>query len=1722
MAEEKVLTTSDLHIATDNHAVAATGKSIMDSVADVVTKGVPLTGLSIYNSFVNTGVDVANFFGAGVQRNDPIEQLRGYDDDLLKYYEEKGDAIEAAGLIVGSFVPGTAAIKALRLAQSGKFGENIKRATGILSGKRDDIIKNALDEIEKGSATTAAQVDKWKAIAYGFGDQALMAAAWETATLATMKANPLLDKDSLGDVLSHLVWGTALGGGIGGVIEGIAIRSTINKALLVADTKEKVFDIATRLGDKIQLEGLSAGDRVVKLIESIDSMPVAASERQAAKAARTKTQAELDAWKILKEISPEGDENLGKTFLDTLHYMRNELGMEKEEMYDYLARLSRVGRINEFSHLNEQKIFYINRFGKGDAKNLSDFQSMTAREDAELSLAFTVKDETIPLRSARYSDMLESEFGKVPKYNSPGEAFKAGEDLFLDSNLHWHVNPKSSNLVRVPRPGESRILSEADEIKFRKEGKVESKDIVHGAPLYFNVRTGQVRNRAYAVLGDLAPINGEKLSELLHHNAAGKVTGIRVGNFSSHQTVESGFNYHDASSLDANARYVWARARGIQSGDIVNHNDLPMLEVILQKMRTTESATWKDWNLRIRNADGQLEKVTAENWNPGAFGAYLRRKKDEVISELLGDGSKKVDAEAVAIKANVQMQYLENGLKDATELGKDVARNNVPDWLKPIEESIRTNTIKLEYNIGDTAVQEGNILRGLIDVQYRIGMAQDQALNAVANYFGVDWQKFIAPNKSSASNILGAGPGAFSFSNAEYGTLAQKMEAIGAAVAAKMQERRSYVSDRFSNEMLALQSDELAAAELAVLTNVGRRIARQYAFLPRELAEQHGVSPDTIVLKESLRRDPKTGQIIGWNKNFMPAKDSDTYNWVPGARAKKMMEGSVSEKGVQPPGQGPIAAYTFYELNPKVAQFLRTSTELNDERLVHLNNWKAAQGIRDSYDLGTVYFPPVDTTRMKYVAIVREIEGRGFGTSDAAAIVADSAEGLAKKVALLGDEYRISFKGTSKDYHEALGDYDYSMNLVESAVDSTLRKKGILSDVLPNVRGEASIKEYFDWHIRQEERQIRNFVELGNAQLFAELRALGKKFVEVETSQTGPVAGRLFRQVADPFTQYIKTALNVSEKQEYRLWQDANEKLEAFFSTAFRTAKEVLGQADKGLISYEQAVQLTQKFGLGNPYERTLNHLEAYKEATRLPLQPVLSRFVQKANSVLAATTLRLDAFQTLINVVSTPVLLTAEFASVKNNPALRALLTTEIPGRADGAVAPAYSKVLYQSVANFFGPEKEALLKKYRELGTVRELSSEYHEMLDHLTIAANPTIKKLEEAGEKAVKLGVKISRSDWAEEFVRFVASDTGRQLFEALGHTGQSLDDNIRTFVNRVHGNYIAAQRPIAFQGPIGQAVGLFQTYQFNLLQQVFRMVENKEKLPTALLFGIQGSLFGLQGIPGFQAVNTHIVGNAANNPSHMDFYSQVPQFFDKKLGDWLLYGSVSNFLSTGLYSRGDINPRQITILPVNPLEFPAIGAGIRFVSNLIDVGARVKDGGKLSETLLQGLEHNGLSRPLTGLAQVVQGYTTTSKGSLISAANDWASIASASRILGARPLDEAVTLDALYRKTAYQAKDTARIQQLGEAVKTALVGNRELTGEELENFSARYAASGGRIENFSRKMIEWTRDANQSTANKIYRSMKSPLNQNMMKIMGGEQLQDFTNLPASATEVAPVQ
>jgi hypothetical protein len=396
--------------------------------------------------------------------------------------------------------------------------------------------------------------------------------------------------------------------------------------------------------------------------------------------------------------------------------------------------------------------------------------------------------------------------------------------------------------------------------------------------------------------------------------------------------------------------------------------------------------------------------------------------------------------------------------------------------------------------------------------------------------------------------------------------------------------------------------------------------------------------------------------------------------------------------------------------------------------------------------------------------------------------------------------------------------------------------------------------------------------------------------------------------------------------------------------------------------------------------------------------------------------------------------------------------------------------------------------------------------------------------------IERGAKFTGNVLSEEVTRFVSADVMRQLSQPLVDAGKMTikEQNayISTFVNRVQGNYVTSQRPIIFQGTTGAAISLFQTYAFNVLQQLHRHIQAGDKRTLAVFAGLQGTIFGLNGLPFFDAVNTYLIGGAmAGNPQHKDAYSVLPSF-NKELGDWMLYGTASALPlfagdSPALFTRGDINPRHLTIVPVSPLDVPAVSAGIKLVDAVVGMGKDIVQGVDASDALLKGLEHQGWNRPLAGMAQLLAGQSTTSKGSLISAANEmqnasWLgalaertfSVEGVSRLMGARPMDEAVALNAIYRQKTYAAMDRARIERLGEIVKTKLRGDEVPTDEELEDFMLRYTRSGGRVENFNRAMQQWSRDASVSVVNQMAAKMGTPYAEKLRSIMGGEMLEDY--------------
>lgn len=1683
---------SNYYYGLDTHSAVADQRSIFDTASDVVTKAVPLTGLDIVNSFANTGIELANVFGAGADKWS-IENEVGQGSDLANYYSDHKQGIDAASLLVGSLIPGLAGVKAFKygtaalraasgLAEDGEATGILARATGLLpSVQKEKIIADAAQQINEPTGLfNTLTSEKTKAIALGFGDQFLQSLSYEVATAATMKANPLLDQYNFNDMLGNIFQGAVLGAGIGGVIEGIGTRAIFNKMIQGADDTSKAQQIYSKLG----MGDYEAGDVVNTIIHSVWNTPAATTKLGGLYQKLTGDAAGLAAKKALGELVPSGDEELTNGLYDVVTRMKNSGSISEDDAYNTFANLAKVQRItNPIAPDVDDGSFFINKRASKTGPSGVDWSSMVSKTPtplSDLNLKFQLKSGSFDVKTAKASDTFFDVNGNpAPQWKNSDEAFNGGNDIWINTKGDIIVNPNAPNIEQIAKTGESRVLSQKEEIQFRKEGTLPD----GSKPLYgsqatnqakpgatiINTKTGSVTDTAIPTVGDWGGLDYT-------------LKGLKYGDGEfSEQSIGSEIT-SKTPTIDASARYAWFSARGIKSGDSISSTDIPALETLY---RGLGDGSLKDSLLEKVNIDGEDVPDASDVLS------MIKNAKNEQITEDVKSG---MSSEEAALRANVPEQYIASAFKS-------------PDFMNPADYHSTLTHAQLWYNIGNLNTGlDGNLLKGIRDTQYRVKLIKTANQDAAAAHFGEGYENYIIDGTADQAGLTKApGPGFWSFSSAAYNSFGQQFERVGRFLSGKNQADIAVANRALVAPANALRTDPTAAAEAGLFRAARWRTGESYSWLPQDLEAKYMGDSNTgnvAVLTKALVKDD-TGKIIDFNPAYIPDGFVD-----------------ATKQGFD---QQTTGLRNVYSLSPKVAAWERANQELNDARVVSRNNFYAANGITRSLPTGTLYTPPIDTSKFPFVAYLKSRPGTGMADDSVGVITAQSQQELQAKVAQLGDQYSVFYKGgetSLKTLHEVEGDYQYDRNFSQNRVQSDLARKGILNDVLPSTDGQKIVQDYVDWHARQITGLNRDFTELGNGQLFAELRSMGDRFSASGTSKSGYIPPILQRETPNPYQSYINTALNISPKDQYRLWSQTNDVAESMFSTAFDALKSGFQSARAGLVPYEKASDLAQSFGLGKIYETASDPIKAYYGiANKSPQGKELSKFVAAANTILGTGIIRLDGYQSLIHAITTPMLTVVEAASVRSQ-ALKSALSTTLPGTQ--TTIPATSKLLFNAVRNFWN--RDQILSDYpwyHDLGSDKTVLGAHAEMMNQLGLPRN-LLGDTDFAGKlaKAADLGATISGSNFTNTFNHFISTDVGRQIFEAQGFEGKALQDQVMTFTNRVQGNYIAGQRPVAFQGPVGQAFGLFQTFGLNMLQNLFRYVENGEGKTLGLLSGLQTSLFGLQGMPGFNFINTHLVGNAMGNSSHDDIYSGIASAVGAgrgSLGDYLLYGTTSNWLDANLYNRGDISPRNISVFPTNPLDVPIIKGSINIVKNLVDTEQRIRNGAPVGPSLLLAMEHNGLNRPLSGLAQLAQGFSTNEDGQVIGTTqgtngqSELFSMANFSRLMGARPLDEAVALGTLGRYGVYSAKDEARIQELGKAAKVELYKNGDLAPDEVSDLATRYAAIGGSINKFNSTISRWTSQANGATANKVFQSLRNPgAAQNAMMEMGGLQLPDYRN------------
>ena len=1165
----------------------------------------------------------------------------------------------------------------------------------------------------------------------------------------------------------------------------------------------------------------------------------------------------------------------------------------------------------------------------------------------------------------------------------------------------------------------------------------------------------------------------------------------------------------DVDSIEA--RYIAAQEMPFDITTKIGAKDIPFLERAYQEMSLDNSlaqVTLKDGSVLSRT---DLYKHITDVKGSEALAIQEQALVAPDLAAL------NLTTSDVAKFVNVSPSYLE-GTRNLAKPDQDFfalqaaqaahteARIAQGTWKANaglVKTYLQPQSVKMLYDTSKAAEVSGHEIAGIVALKEQQVIYKQQAHVVTDKYLAgtaaESLVKEIPAGLMAQANRESVGGGLLTSMNADYNSLGSFMQHIGSQVAGVLKEKADKVATTFAASGSKVLTNEQAGTELWKTVQLLRQTPEKYTLIEGELKNVKQVAYEAKIAE---------AEAAGQDVSKIPAPVFED--------AKAPISISLESEGMQ--------------------QFAKDWDSYHRDHRVHVNNLRTSQGLTTSSALDTVfYIPPVDSRKFPHFAFVVDDSISGTGhMSMIHASSADELQALASKVPT-GTGLKVLYKDQSERWHKAMKDYDYDLGINENYIESALKRSGVSGSYFAKTDPKALFEDLMDWRKAQDAGLTRDMVEHRFSSEFAELRRQGAQHDLAATSVKSYIPDIMKGKVSNPYNDYIKAALYETRTGTTPIWSAVNRLAETSISSVVSklqdTYKEVKSVEDLGKLNSH-----LQDIGC-SVYTDAATHALANHTAPK----PVLADFIRKANSMLTFTMLRTDPMNAINNGFGHAVLygtelprMIKEVLATGGDNALRLSEATHItlPGTSSKILSP--QKLAAQAYSNFFthviGEGDSALFTRYKAGGWLPTYTDQMKSMIGNLALRGDEAPADIHTKVQKAFSsfsdMAETYSGNKFAEEMNRFVAADTARMVTDHAVATGAITADMspaiINTFVNRTQGVMLAAQRPLLFKGAVGQAVGLFQTYQFNMLQQLFRYVGDGSAKSTATLLGLQGCIYGMNGLPAFNAMNNYLVGNAHGNRSHQDIISSTYDVAGKEAGDWLLYGASSNFLlhpdaKVNTYSRGDINPRQVTVIPTSLSDVPLIGAASKLYGSIDSAMSKMDKGADKWTSFLQGVEHSGISRPLSGFAQVMEAtanprgkvYSTTNSGNIVME-NDFLSAMTAARLVGAKPLDEAVALDAYHRVQVYKLADSKLLNNLGAGVKATVTGGGVPSPEQIQQFTGEYMKAGGRQENFAKWYNHQVLNAAKGSTNQMVANTATFGSRYYQKIMGGYELSDFNN------------
>ena len=1758
---------SQVHTALRNKPEDDEG-GFVESAIDLVTKGVPAALIAAGNELSNIPSNIGNVIswltggeGDEYETVTNAARIQELDSSLEEYYNDHKLGTDLAGFVISSFVPGGAGVKALRGGQtvlrgaieSGNMGTLTAKSFGLLAPNRERRLADAIKAAqESGNAFRYGEANLIAAMRNGVWQNALEGAVFTAATNATMYTSPILEDRDVSDLMTDVVYGGAFGAVLGGGLQGIGAIYGVRKGLKEAEAQLMPWAITESAS-----KSASASDKIVLKRNQLANLPeVPDNHPLARRATATRDATTNTLWQEIRGHVGEltnGDQTLADMLFSKIKAAKpieterllveatsvtriNVIsGAEKKARAAFKKKLALEATDAEVEEALRHKVTYIN----------THTGAQTLDRPMLTDLADTLKPgETISIPKGGKGIQVGKRF--YPMENNPHrpfnimgadsktvqaryhwaeslEAWKPGEDILIHANdvplLQKAIRDGIDNVKIIPESGlisdARKMLSIEELTQFTKAKQAEIaarmlkaetmpqtvEELVDKLKHYFGINFSVVDDATAPYYGFFARIR-EKIdgvkSVLDGDVIALEKTGILSRPLS--QVIRT-LKHEEGHAIFESL----ISANGINRANLDTvYKDL--YGEIMAVSKRARPGLWKSKDAATKAYRENWHEMFADSFfyfskNPNQlknfphfdqFAGHLvrpipqhvldataRRATKPTIEEI----SKVVNAHPDALRLTADGDNLWNLRQFVRETTADPKVWDKPTYLKVTTESDRLRDV------------DGNLLEGLAIVAQKEKLYQQRADRIVAASLGEELPSAVGyAGKPIGSH---AGAGAIASANGNYGSWTELFSYVGQRVHNITKNLKEKTSDIFNPTLQRLATNREAAIEWSVLNERLRGLPNNY-FL------------DTERKVLTYGRAPR-------------AEDFESVESLTKAMAKH------SEDISQAVADGLPAEIAIN--SDDVLSLVASHIDVNSQRQSILASVHANNGYQHRVQDGVFYPIPRNPNNTPHFAFV--INDTVTGTGHSKMIYAKDADTLQLMIneiqsdtTLTSKGIKVLTKGDAENYYKSVGQFEFERTLSDNYINNALARKGKSQSFIPVTDPSRIVRDFLEWHHARDTGIVRTLVEHKYQTQFDTLRAMAEPSIQAAKSRGGYISPQAFAEntASTPASSLIKLALNISKVDEYPLWTPLNKFLDRAYSTLLSNVTSSW-KAAKALDDLDGIYADLKKAGFND-----IISPEALAAANKVAPSGSLTALVNKANAIVATFAIRSDPFNAINNTVGNTVLMGAEMKALVraiqsgNKDAageLAQLANITVPGSGgDMILSPA--KLVARRIGMFHtDKEGRAWFKKH---GYISTISDQYDQTLDHLALALSSGDSiHLHKAFRKAKELGdltEKISGNKLAEEFNRYIAAGVAKDITDiAVKHgiidSGQQLA-MINTFVNRTQGNYLASQRPIIFQGPIGQAIGLFQTYQFNLLQQLFRHVGEGHWKDVAIMAGLQGGVYGLNGMPAFNAINTHIIGQAGGNINNKTLYDAVYSGAGKEAGDWLLYGAASNALSifhpdlkTNIYTRGDINPRHVTLVPMSPEHTPIYQATERFFSNLKNMYTRVEMGGDLWSTFLKGVEQNGISRPLAGMAQILNAagrddkkvISTNRQGNMLMA-HDLASLMSLARVAGAKPLDEAIVNDQMFRYNTFRAADAAKRKALGETIKQTILSGKIPSEEQIAKFAEVYAKTGGNQSEFAAFMANQSAKAHTSQAEILRRRVDGPRTELLQLIMKG--------------------